>query len=53
MAHCCPECGSYCTCNGDWDDAELSHPVDVANCVCCVSLDDIDWDEEEVDDETD
>lgn len=23
MGHTCPECLSYCTCSGDWDDTDL------------------------------
>lgn len=23
MAHTCPRCGQYCTCNGDWDDCDM------------------------------
>lgn len=25
MAHTCPECDCYCTCSGDWDDADLGY----------------------------
>jgi len=32
MAHTCPECGSTCYCNGDWDDCCLDLPDDVNAC---------------------
>ena len=32
MAHTCPECGSYCTCNGDIDDIDWGEDL---MCECC------------------
>jgi hypothetical protein len=32
MAHTCPDCGQYCTCNGDIDDCCNDFPEDVINC---------------------
>ena len=32
MAHTCPECGSYCTCNGDWDDIDFGEDLDCHHC---------------------
>lgn len=46
MAHTCPQCGSYCTCRGDWDDMDLG--IDYY-CECCEDYED--W--EDVDDEWD
>lgn len=23
MAHTCPNCGAFCTCQGDWDDIDF------------------------------
>lgn len=33
MAHSCPECGSQCYCNGDWDDCCNDFDEDVDNCI--------------------
>jgi len=33
MAHTCPDCGSYCCCNGDIDDCDWGESLD---CVCCL-----------------
>lgn len=27
MAHTCPNCGSFCTCNGDWDDIDFGEDL--------------------------
>lgn len=27
MAHTCPSCGAYCTCNGDWDDIDFGEDL--------------------------
>jgi hypothetical protein len=32
MAHTCPECGQYCTCNGDWDDIDFGEDLDCRHC---------------------
>lgn len=32
MAHECPECGQYCTCNGDWDDIDFGIEMDCTHC---------------------
>lgn len=42
MAHTCPECGSYCTCQGDWDDVDFGIKL---NCICCIESDDYDDDD--------
>jgi hypothetical protein len=53
MAHTCPECGSYCTCNGDIEDMCLDTEEAVIGCLCCAEkYDDTDedapeWDEQE------
>ena len=31
MAHTCPDCGQYCTCNGDIDDCCNDFDEDVIN----------------------
>jgi hypothetical protein len=31
MAHTCPECWKYCTCQGDWDDIDFG---DWYGCAC-------------------
>ena len=31
MAHTCPECWKYCTCQGDWDDIDFG---DWEGCEC-------------------
>jgi len=33
MAHTCPDCGQYCTCNGDIDDSEFNSEEALINCV--------------------
>jgi hypothetical protein len=48
MAHTCPECGSKCTCRGDWSDVILGEDV---NCLCCIDLDDEELDDYFDDDE--
>jgi hypothetical protein len=44
MAHTCPECGSYCTCNGDIDEDIYDFDADIKACTCCPfpSIDDED-----------
>lgn len=32
MVHTCPECGSHCTCNGDWDDIDYGDDPDCGHC---------------------
>ena len=32
MAHTCPDCGQYCTCNGDWDDIDFGEDLDCRHC---------------------
>jgi len=32
MAHTCPECSQYCTCNGDWDDIDFGEDLDCRHC---------------------
>jgi len=44
MAHTCPECYSYCTCNGDIDDIDWGEDY---MCVCCDSKQDDDWEDDE------
>ena len=35
MAHTCPECGQYCTCNGDIDDIDFGDGSEgQINCIC-------------------
>ena len=37
MAHCCPECGSTCYCNGDIDDCVFDEDAEQeAACTCCI-----------------
>jgi hypothetical protein len=50
MAHTCPQCGQYCTCDGDWDDIDFGIKSD---CRCCIDEEDDDEDWEDVDDEWD
>jgi hypothetical protein len=41
MAHSCPECYQYCTCQGDIDDIDFGDDCDGAdNCTCCLGNDD-------------
>lgn len=51
MAHTCPECSQYCTCQGDIDDVDFGERSD---CVCCFlngGDDDSEEDSLEVDEE--
>ena len=40
MAHECPDCGSWCHCNGDIDDCLLNCDEDVDACDHCDGRDD-------------
>ena len=50
MAHTCPNCGAYCTCNGDWDDIDFGEWLG-CECDCdefsILSVEDEDEEEEE------
>jgi hypothetical protein len=46
MAHTCPDCGSYCTCQGDWDDMDMGS---WSKCACCLGKEE-DFDREYLDD---
>lgn len=43
MAHTCPECGQYCTCEGDWDDCDFGEDPD---CICCLGREEDDEDDD-------
>lgn len=32
MAHTCPSCYAYCTCNGDWDDIDFGDDPECLHC---------------------
>ena len=32
MAHTCPDCGAYCTCNADWDDIDTGEDLMCCHC---------------------
>ena len=35
MAHTCPVCSQYCTCQGDWDDIDFGEWI---GCIHCPEL---------------
>lgn len=53
MAHTCPRCDQYCTCNGDWDDIDMGTSIRCTKDHDGCTRDDYDDDEWDTDEDYD